>query len=200
MRLVREDVNEALRLCSVLGADAPDCSQGAFHDYWFAVAGADDAERPETVIEDPRELCGAQPDEFVRPCWYRAFIENRPEEPIESGADILALCEGLDGLQRQACITAGSVVGPPDPAVQLAFCAELGGEEAESCLRGTKVQNLIASPAEERRAAPGMRRLSGRDRVGVLPLARQGDVGAHGRRLRAVRLRLGARRPTATRL
>ena len=63
-------------------------------------------ERPETVVEDPRELCGAQPDEFVRPCWYRAFIENRPEEPIESGADILALCEGLDGLQRQACITA----------------------------------------------------------------------------------------------
>ena len=149
MRLVREDVNEALRLCSVLGSDAPDCSQGAFHDYWFAVAGADDAERPETVVEDPRELCGAQPDEFVRPCWYRAFIENRPEEPIESGADILALCEGLDGLQRQACITAGSVVGPPDPAVQLAFCAELDGEEAESCIRGTKVQNLIASPAEE---------------------------------------------------
>jgi hypothetical protein len=41
------------------------------------------------------------------------------------------------------------VVGPPDPAVQLQLCAELEGEEAESCIRGTKVQNLIASPAEE---------------------------------------------------
>ena len=40
-------------------------------------------------------------------------------------------------------------MGPPDPAVQLAFCAELDGEEAESCIRGTKVQNLIASPSEE---------------------------------------------------
>ena len=53
MRLVRS-LDEALELCSVLGPDAPDCSQGAFHDYWFAVAGADDAERPETVVEDPR--------------------------------------------------------------------------------------------------------------------------------------------------
>ena len=149
MRLVRENLTEALTLCSGLGADAPDCSQGAFHDYWFAVAGADDAERPETVVEDPRELCGAQPEEFVRPCWYRAFIENRPDEPVESGADIVALCDGLDGLQRQACITAASVVGPPDPSLQLAYCSELDGEEAASCIRGTKVQNLIASPAEE---------------------------------------------------
>jgi hypothetical protein len=149
MRLVREDLTEALALCSALGADAPDCSQGAFHDYWFAVAGADDAARPEEVVEDPRELCGSQPEEFVRPCWYRAFIENRPDEPIESGADILALCDGLGGLQRQACVTAASVVGPPDPSVQLAYCTELGGEEAVSCIRGTKVQNLIASPPEE---------------------------------------------------
>jgi hypothetical protein len=149
MRLVREDLTEALALCSALGADAPDCSQGAFHDYWFAVAGADDAERPDTVVENPRELCGAQPEEFVRPCWYRAFVENRPDEPIESGAAILALCEGLDGLQRHACITAASVVGPPDPSVQLAYCTELDGEEAVSCIRGTKVQNLIASPPEE---------------------------------------------------
>jgi hypothetical protein len=149
MRLVREDLGAALDLCSALGADAADCSQGAFHDYWFAVAGADDAPAPEAVVEDPRELCGSQPEEFVRPCWYRAFIENRPEEPIESGADILALCEGLDGVQRDGCLTAASVVGPPDPSLQLGICAELEGDEAVSCIHGTKVQNLIASPPEE---------------------------------------------------
>jgi hypothetical protein len=149
MRLVRENLAAALELCSALEADAPDCSQGAFHDYWFAVAGADDAPAPETVVEDPRELCGAQPEEFVRPCWYRAFIENRPDEPIESGADILALCEGLAGVQRDGCITAASVVGPPDPSLQLALCAELEGDEAVSCSHGTKVQNLIASPPED---------------------------------------------------
>jgi hypothetical protein len=150
MRLVREDLTEALRLCSeALGAEAPDCSQGAFHDYWFAAVGADDTSPPAELIEDPRELCGAQPDEFVRPCWYRAFVDDRPDEPVESAEDILALCEGLEGLQRQACITAAAVVGPPDPNVQLSICADLAGEEAVSCIRGTKVQNLIASPPED---------------------------------------------------
>jgi hypothetical protein len=68
MRLVREDLTAALELCSALGAEAPDCSQGAFHDYWFAAIGANDTQRPETVVDDPRELCAAQPEEFVRPC------------------------------------------------------------------------------------------------------------------------------------
>ncbi|HXV96617.1 MAG TPA: hypothetical protein VD695_08715 [Gaiellaceae bacterium] len=149
MRLVREDLQQALGLCAVLGVDAPDCSQGAFHDYWFAVIGADDTEAPERVVSDPRELCGAQADQFVRPCWYRAFIDDRPDEPVESASDILALCEGLDGLQRQACITAASVVGPPDPSVQLSICSELGGQEAVSCIRGTKVQNLLTAPLED---------------------------------------------------
>jgi hypothetical protein len=149
MRLVREDLTAALDLCSALGAEAPDCSQGAFHDYWFAAIGADDTTPPETLVDDPRELCGAQAEEFVRPCWYRAFIDDRPDEPIASAADILALCDGLAGLQRQACITAASVVGPPDPRVQLSFCTELDGEDAVSCIRGTKVQNLIVSPPED---------------------------------------------------
>ena len=149
MRLVREDLTSALELCSTLGAEAPDCSQGAFHDYWFAAIGADDTTPPETLVDDPRELCGAQAEEFVRPCWYRAFIDERPDEPVESAADILALCEGLAGLQRQGCITAASVVGPPDPRVQLSLCAELEGEDAVSCIHGTKVQNLIVSPPED---------------------------------------------------
>jgi hypothetical protein len=67
MRLVREDLDAALELCSALGPDAPDCSQGAFHDYWFAVAGADDAPAPEAVVEDPRELCGASPRSSFAP-------------------------------------------------------------------------------------------------------------------------------------
>jgi hypothetical protein len=149
MRLVREDLAAALDLCSALGAEAPDCSQGAFHDYWFAAIGADDTTPPETLVDDPRKLCGAQAAEFVRPCWYRAFIDDRPDEPIASAADILALCDGLAGLQRQACITAASVVGPPDPPEQLSFCTELDGEDAVSCIRGTKVQNLIVSPPED---------------------------------------------------
>jgi hypothetical protein len=150
MRLVREDLDEALRLCAALGgANAPDCSQGSFHDYWFAVIGADDTEPPENVVDDPRELCGAQEAQFVRPCWYRAFIDDRPDEPVDGPEDIEALCTGLEGLQRQACITAASVVGPPDPSAQLAICAQLQGEDAVSCIRGAKVQNLITLAAPE---------------------------------------------------
>jgi hypothetical protein len=150
MRLVREDLDGALQLCAALGdVSAPDCSQGAFHDYWFAVIGADDTEPPDEVVDDPRELCGAQDPQFVRPCWYRAFVDDRPDQPVDGVEDIEALCTGLDGLQRQACITAASVVGPPDPSAQLAICTELEGEDAVSCIRGTKVQNLLATAAPE---------------------------------------------------
>jgi hypothetical protein len=150
MRLVREDLDGALQLCAALGdVSAPDCSQGAFHDYWFAVIGADGTEPPEEVVDDPRELCGAQDPQFVRPCWYRAFVDDRPDHPVDGVEDIEALCTGLDGLQRQACITAASVVGPPDPSAQLAICTELEGEDAVSCIRGTKVQNLLATAAPE---------------------------------------------------
>jgi hypothetical protein len=150
MRLVREDLDGALQLCAALGdVSAPDCSQGAFHDYWFAVIGADDTEPPDEVVDDPRELCGAQDPQFVRPCWYRAFVDDRPDQPVDGAEDIEALCTGLDGLQRQACITAASVVGPPDPSAQLAICTEFEGEDAVSCIRGTKVQNLLATAAPE---------------------------------------------------
>ena len=150
MRLVREDLDEALLLCAALGkASAPDCSQGSFHDYWFAVIGADDTEPPEDVVDNPRELCAAQEAQFVRPCWYRAFIDDRPDEPVDGAEDIEALCTGLEGLQRQACITAASVVGPPDPSAQLSICSELEGEDAVSCIRGAKVQNLITLAAPE---------------------------------------------------
>jgi hypothetical protein len=44
-------------------------------------------------------------------------------------------------------MTAASVIGPPDPALQLRICAGLArGLDAESCIRGTKVQNLLGYP------------------------------------------------------
>jgi hypothetical protein len=149
MRIYSDQLRPALGLCRALGArSAPDCAQGAYHDYWFAVAGADDARAPKGAVTDPRELCGAQPERFVRPCWYRAFVDNRPEGvTIEAPEDLVSLCDGLAGLQRSACITAGSVIGPPDPAQQLLICAGLAsGADASSCVRGTKVQNLLDYP------------------------------------------------------
>jgi hypothetical protein len=149
MRMGGDRLRPALELCAALGPRAaPDCAQGVYHDYWFAVIGADDARLPGESVTDPRKLCAAQPAAFVRACWYRAFVDNRPEGfLVESPADFDGLCQGLDGLQRAACITATSVIGPPDPALQLRLCAELDApSDAENCIRGTKVQNLLGRP------------------------------------------------------
>jgi hypothetical protein len=99
-------------------------------------------------VTDPRDLCASQSSEFVRPCWYRAFVDDRPEGVVIRAPSALdRLCTGLSGLQRQACMTAASVIGPPDPALQLHLCAGLGDvSDAESCIRGTKVQNLLGYP------------------------------------------------------
>ena len=78
MRLYDDNLAPALLLCRRSAPRAaPDCAQGAYHDYWFAVIGADETSMPEDAVTDPRALCGAQPAAFVRPCWYRAFLENR---------------------------------------------------------------------------------------------------------------------------
>jgi hypothetical protein len=144
MRINGGRLEPALALCRALGSGvAPDCAQGAYHDYWFAVLGADDASLPGDAVTDPRELCGAQPAEFVRPCWYRAFVDNRPDIEVDSPEALDVLCEGLAGLQREACITAAAVIGPSDPYVQLDICAALtDAADAAGCIRGTKVQNL----------------------------------------------------------
>jgi hypothetical protein len=149
MRIYRDRLGPALRLCRALGArTAADCAQGAFHDYWFAAIGADDARLTRDAVTDPRMLCASQARVFVRPCWYRAFIDNRPKGfVIRSPEDLDALCQGLAGLQRQACVTAASVIGSPDPALQLQICAGLGDRaDAAACVRGTKVQNLLGRP------------------------------------------------------
>jgi hypothetical protein len=149
MRLYEDQLRPALGLCDALGEDAaPDCAQGAFHDYWFAVVGADDARLRQEPVTDPRKLCGAQEEIYVRPCWYRAYIDNRPRAfQVATPEDLESLCDGLDGLQREACMTAASVIGPSDPAAQLEMCAGLAdATDAANCVRGTKVQNLLDAP------------------------------------------------------
>jgi hypothetical protein len=151
MRMHGGDLGPALDMCRALGPNvAPDCAQGAFHDYWFAVIGVDDAKLANEAVTSPRELCAAQSAEFVRPCWYRAFVDSRPEgSEVSSRSDFEELCSGLAGLQRQACITAASVIGPLDPEVQIGLCAELPAADVESCIRGTKVQNLLGATVAE---------------------------------------------------
>ena len=149
MRLYADELEPALELCTELGAGAaPDCAQGAFHDYWLAVEGADGATLRGRPVSDPRRLCAGRPEAFVRACWYRGFLETRPDGfQTETARDLEDLCEDLDGLQREGCIAGASVIGPPDPAAQLELCAGLAAAaDAASCVRGTKVQNLLNEP------------------------------------------------------
>ena len=149
MRLNNDSIQPSLQMCTQLGSGAAaDCSQGVYHDYWFAVNGLDDTTKPKDAVTDPRELCGAQPQEFVRTCWYRAFVETREASgPVGTPEDVERLCGGLEGLQRAACVTGAIVIGPPDPRGQLAVCAALEADtDIAACIRGTKVQNLINYP------------------------------------------------------
>jgi hypothetical protein len=148
MRLNNDNIAPALQMCEQLGSGAaPDCSQGVYHDYWFAINGIDATNKPKDVVTDPRELCGAQPAAFVRPCWYRAFVETENGKRVQSPEDFETLCGGLDGLQRQACVTGASVIGPPDPRNQLIVCNALRSDtDIAACIRGTKVQNLLQYP------------------------------------------------------
>jgi hypothetical protein len=150
MRIYEDRLDLALPLCRALGPQAPDCAQGAYHDYWLAVLGADDTSAPADAVRDPRRLCAAQRPEFVRPCWYRAFLENRTDGfTLDTAADVAGACTGLAGLQRQGCITAAALIGPPDPAAQLRICARLPATaDADSCVRGVKVANLLEAPAQ----------------------------------------------------
>ena len=61
----------ALDKSSVLGpADAADCAQGVFHDYWIAVDGLDSAHRHDGMTTSPRRLCGEFQGNFARACSY----------------------------------------------------------------------------------------------------------------------------------
>ncbi len=149
MRLTGEHVKPSLALCLRLGRSwGLDCAGGVFHDYWLAVKGYDNTVSPgPRPVTDPRKLCAAQSPLFVKGCWYRSFLESRPAGfQTDSAASMDSLCARLRGDQRDACITAASVIGPPDPADQLAICAQFRGPDALSCIHGTKVQNLLRYP------------------------------------------------------
>jgi hypothetical protein len=146
MRLNSEQLPRALAACEALRADAPDCAQGAYHDYWFSISGYDNTKRAEKPVTDPRELCGAQPARFVRSCWYRAFLEAPGGKRIQGPGELQALCDGLTGIQRAGCITGASLIGPADPREQLAICNALAEQDQLDCVRGAKVQNILSYP------------------------------------------------------
>lgn len=179
-----ERLPRALAACAALPKrDAPDCAQGAFHDYWFATAGVDQAKAKMPKGSNPRVVCaGVRPD-FVAGCWYRAFLENPPRFPIREPSDLPRICAGLSPVQRDGCITAVNVVASPDPFEQLGGCARLAGPDASSCIRGVAVQQLAgAKPDEQRELVEGCRMFLATSQAGCVEwLARLMVVVTDGR-------------------
>ena len=151
MRLYHENLKYGIRACRALPAkQAPDCAQGAYHDYWLGIAGRDSAKRQRHAVTTARVLCRRAISSFVRPCWYRYFLELPPKKSPENAAGIRGLCAGLAGAQRGGCIAAASLVTSPDPFSQLRVCARLRAEDSVNCLYGLNVQNLAQAPGARR--------------------------------------------------
>jgi hypothetical protein len=151
MRLYHGQLKFGVKACrSLPAAQAPDCAQGAYHDYWLSIAGRDSAKRPQNAQTSARALCGRQIGAFVRPCWYRYFLELPPKRLPAGPAGMRRLCVGLAGVQRAGCIGAASLITSADPFQQMRICARLRGADSVSCLYGVNVQNLATSRGSRR--------------------------------------------------
>jgi hypothetical protein len=153
MRMYGDYLRYALPMCRRLGADAaPDCAQGAFHDYWIAASGRDATARRDGLVTSPRVLCGVRKGAFALACWYRVFIERPPAHAVRTAADVNGLCSGLRDLQRAGCVAAAALsAATSDPFALQHLCFRLRGDDVASCLRAVPVEEL--GPWRSRRLA-----------------------------------------------
>jgi len=150
MRGYHETIYLAVNACTRLGPRfAPDCAQGAFHDYWISLRGADDADSPLHPVRSPRRLC-AQYARYALACWYRYWIEQAPGPIIVEPGDLLRLCRGLTGAQRAGCIAGAGKDVYDTPVAQARLCARLAAAaDALACLRGVANQEYAGQPRRE---------------------------------------------------
>lgn len=151
MRLYHEQLPFAVQACRALPtAQAPDCAQGAYHDYWLSIAGRDATTKQRHGVTSARVLCATAPAAFVRPCWYRYFLEITPKTPPTNASGVRALCTGLRARQRAGCIGAAALITSADPFIQIRICNRLRGADTISCLYGMNVQNVATRRGSQR--------------------------------------------------
>ena len=187
MRGYHGQLTGAVRACDTLGKRfAPDCAQGAFHDYWISLSGGDGTKQQDGADTDPRSVCGSH--SYPRPCWYRFFWERMPDASVETSKDFLDLCRGLEGLQRAGCIGGASllVAGRRGPVEHAQLCATLSGSDTLDCLRGINVPAVAGSQWEQLGL---IRTCSAAAELDPCPLLRLVRSDAGSRHERAVRTR-----------
>jgi hypothetical protein len=166
MRAHHGDLGESIRACRALRrAYAPDCAQGAFHDYWISLRGADGTTRPRRADTSPRSVCDGRLT-YVRPCWYRYFLEQPLAPPVRTAADLLRLCRDLRSVQRFGCISGAALTVSSNPFDQMRICARLRSADATACLRGVPDQALAGRPARQLELIRLCRRITATARTG----------------------------------
>jgi hypothetical protein len=150
LRAYHGDIGRAVRACRALQSNfAPDCAQGVFHDYWISLRGADGTIQPRGRIS-PRTLCDGRLT-YIRPCWYRYFLEEPVQLPVRNAAGLRRTCRGLQGLERFGCISGATLTISSDPFEQLHVCARLRIADAKACVRGVADQALAGRPVQQLR-------------------------------------------------
>ena len=169
MRGYHESLYLAVSACTTLGARfAPDCAQGAFHDYWISLRGADETTSPVHAVRSPRKLCGRYP-RYALACWYRYWIEQAPGPVIEGASDLLRLCRGLAGLQRAGCLAGAGKDVYDSPVAQTRLCSQLRAPaDALACLRGVANQAYAGERRRELALFAGCSRMPAAARTGCL--------------------------------
>jgi hypothetical protein len=147
MRAYHGDLRHAVQSCRRLGEQAPDCAEGAFHDYWISLHGADGTTLRAHGLS-PRFLCNGHLW-YVRPCWYRYFVEDATGPIVDSAHAIRAACRGLHNLQRYACVGGAAHAIPQNPLEQTRICARLDAFDSRACVRGVAVEALERTPRRQ---------------------------------------------------
>jgi hypothetical protein len=152
MRGFHSQLRDAVKACRTLGPrNAPDCAQGAFHDYWIALSGADGTTPLVGADDSAQSVCAGY--EFARPCWFRFFWERRSDERFYEASDILHACNGLAGIQRAGCVSGASLAmaRTREPVDHARTCGGLTGSDTIDCLRGVAVPEVANEPFERMR-------------------------------------------------
>jgi hypothetical protein len=152
MRGYHESLWLAVGACRRLGPSAaPDCAQGAFHDYWIALRGADETTTPLNAVTSPRKLCGERDYRaFAVQCWYRYWVEKLPAPILSSAADVLRVCRGLTGGERVGCVAGAEKAVDDTPVGQARMCTRMNAADGLACLRGVANQAYAGQPGRER--------------------------------------------------
>ena len=165
MRGFHGDLESGVSACRKLRLYAADCAQGVFHDYWIALRGADGTEQLHGVDTSPRSVCNGR-QFYVRPCWYRYFLEQPGRPGAETAADVVRPCGGLRPLQRSGCVAAVAVTIGNDPLHQLEVCRQLLPVDASSCVRSVAVQGVAGRPRAQRALLHACSRFASAARAG----------------------------------